>query len=374
MPTNDFVPFCNENTGTNLPTQSAYLANPALPIGNQPGIASSNLNNKAIRQASTIAAVISQYVSDTQSVDMLDNQNTADHAIPTALKAATSGAFKRILPTITAYAAAASGNHRATIIFQLSSASATAAATYSDGTSTFTVTSTIAAGSALVMTCTSGAYPVATSGTLTKTAGTGDATILFYSYRAPLYMKVTVLGGGGAGGGGTAGAGSSCGGGGGAGGVAIAYITSPAATYAYVVGGGGAGNSGAGGNAGTSSSFNATIIGAGGNGGSSGGASTTIGIPAATAGSGGTGSGGTINLVGSPGMIGIKQDTTNVASGSGGPSMLGGAALGRTNSTGTGTAGTTGSGGSGGAAISGGGASTGGAGGAGVIIVEEFYQ
>src|SRR5665213_1794322 len=100
-PTNDFVPFCNENTGTNLPTQSAYVANPNLPIGNQPGIASSSFNNKPLRQATTIAAVMAQVAADYTGADMLDNQNTADHAIPAAIKAAMIAATKRHTPVFT---------------------------------------------------------------------------------------------------------------------------------------------------------------------------------------------------------------------------------------------------------------------------------
>src|SRR5665213_2887854 len=109
-PTNDFVPFCNENTGTNLPTQSAYLANPNLPIGNQPGIASSSFNNKPLRQASTIAAILAQFTANEIGADMLDNQNTADHAIPAALLGALTAVMKRHSPVVTSYLSS-SGNH-----------------------------------------------------------------------------------------------------------------------------------------------------------------------------------------------------------------------------------------------------------------------
>lgn len=196
-PTNDFVPFCNENTGTNLPSQAAYIANPALPIGNQPGVASSSFNNKAIRQGTTMASVLAQLMSDVTGTSVNDNQNSADHAIPIALLAQLKAAvgFKR--PVLTAYLTG-SGNHNVSYKFQVVAANATVGATYSDGTTTFTVTATIAAQNEVIAT---GAAAPAVNGTLTKLSGTGDATIVFYAVRAPLYIKVRMSGGGGGGGG-----------------------------------------------------------------------------------------------------------------------------------------------------------------------------
>ena len=64
--------------------------------------------------------------------------------------------------------------------FQISSASATQGATYTDGSgNTFTVTSTVASSSTLV--CNSSGGAPLSSGTLTKTGGTGASTITFSS-------------------------------------------------------------------------------------------------------------------------------------------------------------------------------------------------
>ena len=103
-----------------------------------------------------------------------------------------------------------SGTYGLSYYFFVSSANATAGATYTNNTQTFTVTTTIAAGTLLL--CTSTGAP-SSSGTLTKASGTGDATITFSSFQAPLYLKVKMVGGGG--GGGSAGVVSNTGGTGG---------------------------------------------------------------------------------------------------------------------------------------------------------------
>jgi hypothetical protein len=63
-----------------------------------------------------------------------------------------------------------------TYTFTVTSANATAGATYTNNAQTFTVTSTISAGTTLV---TTGTGAPTASGTLTKASGTGDATITF---------------------------------------------------------------------------------------------------------------------------------------------------------------------------------------------------
>ena len=72
--------------------------------------------------------------------------------------------------------------------FTVTSANATAGATYTNNGITFTVVTTIAAGTTLV--CTANGFPVATSGVLTKATGTGDATITFSTY-TNVTMKVS---------------------------------------------------------------------------------------------------------------------------------------------------------------------------------------
>lgn len=64
MATNDFLPFCPTDTGTNLLSQSEYLTATLRTQGNQPGIASSKLINKALRQATYMASAIAQFLSD----------------------------------------------------------------------------------------------------------------------------------------------------------------------------------------------------------------------------------------------------------------------------------------------------------------------
>ncbi len=64
--------------------------------------------------------------------------------------------------------------------FTVTSANATAGATYTNNGKTYTVLDTIASGTTLKMSCTTG-NPLA-SGTLTKATGTGDATITFSAF------------------------------------------------------------------------------------------------------------------------------------------------------------------------------------------------
>lgn len=76
MATNDFKPFA-VGAGANVTTQADYEALAALITGFQSGKASSAQINKAIRQSSVMASVLAQFISDSASVDVLDNGNTA---------------------------------------------------------------------------------------------------------------------------------------------------------------------------------------------------------------------------------------------------------------------------------------------------------
>lgn len=78
MATNDFVPFCPTDTGTNLLSQADYLASPDLSIGNQPGVASSKLNNKVLRQSSFVAACLAQFLANTTGQNVLDDGNQSN--------------------------------------------------------------------------------------------------------------------------------------------------------------------------------------------------------------------------------------------------------------------------------------------------------
>lgn len=91
MATNEILRFAETDTGTNLLTQSEYAADSQRPIGNQPGVARSKLVNKALRQASLIAAGLAEYIADNQAnnvTDALTPQNIADY-----LQAAITGAL-----------------------------------------------------------------------------------------------------------------------------------------------------------------------------------------------------------------------------------------------------------------------------------------
>lgn len=80
--------------------------------------------------------------------------------------------------------------------FIVTSANATVGATYTNNSNTFIVARTISGATTLL--CTSNGAPTS-SGTLTKSGGTGDSTITFSAVRAPLYLDVKVVGGGGGG-------------------------------------------------------------------------------------------------------------------------------------------------------------------------------
>ena len=91
MATNEILQFAETDTGTNLLTQGEYAADSQRPIGNQPGVARSKLVNKALRQASLIAAGLAEYIADNQAnnvTDALTPQNIADY-----LQAAITGAL-----------------------------------------------------------------------------------------------------------------------------------------------------------------------------------------------------------------------------------------------------------------------------------------
>ncbi len=74
---NNILPFCPTDTGTNLLTQAEYVAASDRTNGNQPGVASSKLVNKAIRQSAFISSQIAQYISDKTGSSVLDDGDTA---------------------------------------------------------------------------------------------------------------------------------------------------------------------------------------------------------------------------------------------------------------------------------------------------------
>lgn len=76
MAQNNFKPFAIGNNA-NVTAQADYEALAALATGFQSGKASSAQINKALRQSTTIASVIAQYIANTSGADVLDNGDTA---------------------------------------------------------------------------------------------------------------------------------------------------------------------------------------------------------------------------------------------------------------------------------------------------------
>ena len=77
------------------------------------------------------------------------------------------------------------------VTFTTTSANATAAATYLNNGQTFTVQSTISADNKLV--CTYTGQPTASSGTLTKSSGTGDSTITYTAEAVSTGVWVSIV-------------------------------------------------------------------------------------------------------------------------------------------------------------------------------------
>lgn len=206
MALNDFLPFCPNDTGTNLLSQSDYSIATDRSIGNQPGIASSKLVNRATRQAAWVASQLAQFMATTTGSDVLDNGDSATfqallkQCLITNIYAPNQQKFL-----------SGSGTYGVSYYFTVTSANATAGAVYTNNGHTFVVSKTIAADTTLL--CVSSGLPT-TSGTLTKSSGTGDATITFAVAKSPLYIKMRMVGAGGGGGeaGNTVGSGGSDGG------------------------------------------------------------------------------------------------------------------------------------------------------------------
>lgn len=358
MPTNQILAFCPTDTGTNLLSQSDYLAAGDRTNGNQPGVASSKLNNKALRQSAFVAQAAAQMLSNQLGADVLDD------GVSAKLLAQFLAVLKPYAPNVTKYTSGSS-TWNMQYIFFIASGNATVDATYTNNAITFTVVSTVAAATEVKMT---GAGDPTVNGTLTKASGTGDATLTFYAMRKPLYLVTELIGGGGGGGG--SGAGSGAGGTGG-------NSTFGSSLLAGNGGGGGGTGNGPGGDGGTASLGSGPVgfATAGGQGGTagSGAADGAGGNGAYTAFSGagrgreGNSSGAGQAAVANTGAGG-GGGSTNDSSGSGGGGA-GGYVRAKilaplsTYAVAVGAAGAAGAG-----------ANAGGAGGSGVVLIEEHYQ
>lgn len=284
-----------------------------------------------------------------------------------------------IAPSITRYLSG-SGTYNLKYAFVITTGSATAGATYTNNSVTFTVAETVSSGTVVYMT---GSGAPSASGTLTKASGTGDTTLTFSQYKKPLYIKGKAVGAGGGGGasghtsgtgggnggnttfgtslitcnGGTGGGPGVSNGAGGAGGSVT--VNSPAIALISVTGGKGNGGNGFI----ASGSFSAVIIGPTGGSTPLGGSGSSNYSAASTDAIANTGCGG----AGGSAIAGSPSGSTGGAGGGGGyaefmikdPSATYAYAVGAAGTAGS-PAGTSGQ--------------TGGAGGSGAIYLEEHYQ
>ncbi len=137
--TNDFEQFCPTDTGTNLETLVAYGTDPDRISGNKPGVASSKLNNRALRQASAIAAALAQVMANVTGDNVLDDA-TQINLVTTMEKLFIKS------PTITKLTAAGAGTYtppagcqwlRVRLVGAASGGSGTAADGVTGGDTTF---------------------------------------------------------------------------------------------------------------------------------------------------------------------------------------------------------------------------------------------
>jgi hypothetical protein len=85
MPNNQFLPWAT-GVGANTYTPAAYAGNSAVSQGVQNGQADPTLFNTSLRQTTSVAAMVAQFIADHQSGDVLDNGNIA--ALETQFQAA----------------------------------------------------------------------------------------------------------------------------------------------------------------------------------------------------------------------------------------------------------------------------------------------
>lgn len=93
MATNEILPFA-QGVGANVQDQAAYTAEPLRSSGNVAGIARSNVNNKALRQATLMASALAQFIADNQANDVVDTATFTD--IATWLEAAIVAASPQV--------------------------------------------------------------------------------------------------------------------------------------------------------------------------------------------------------------------------------------------------------------------------------------
>lgn len=247
---------------------------------------------------STLATVNSNVGSFTNA-----NITVNGKGLITAASNGSSGSTA-FAPTVQQFTSG-SGTYNLDYAFTVSSANATVGATYTNNAVTFTVYKTVASSTLVYM---RGSGPPTSSGTLTKSGGTGDSTITFSAFKTPLYLRVVMVGsGGGGGGGGTAGSPTA-----GADGTASSFGTTLLKADSGLGGGTGNGNGGDS-NSGTTLGTGPVGIAISGGFGSSGG--DGVSGAGATGGSGGVSA---LGGAGRGGSLGGTGQTAKTNSGSGG--------------------------------------------------------
>ncbi len=370
MAINNFKPFATA-ANANVMSQADWEGLPALLSGFTSGKAASAEVNKAIRQASFIAAALAQYTTNKSGLDVLDDGDL--NGFITKMTTAFGKDYQALDATLTALAGLATGANKLPYFTGTDTAAQTDLTQVGRDiigkSSIANVLSYLGLGDGTgrlinVQTFTS-------SGTYTPTAGTK-------------FVIAEVLGGGGGGGSNAAtpSSGAAAGAGGASGAYAICRHT-PTGPVSVVVGAAGSGAApavnGANGGTGGTSSFGA-VSAPGGNGGPAGIAFNVF----PTGGNVATGSGnpGGSLIVGTPGTAGsygILYSDSNATGGGGANSQYGAGGVALTINTGTGTSGganAKGYGAGGGGAVSvhasNAASSPGGNGSPGIVIIWEY--
>lgn len=174
--------------GTLSVDTSTYLT------GNQTITLSGDATGSGATSIATTLATVNSNVGSFTNANITVN---AKGLITAAANGSAGGAATLFAPTVTNFSAG-SGTFNQVYWFVITSGSATVGSTYTNNSITFTTYATVASATRVAM---SGAGPPTTTGTLTKASGTGDATLTFSAFAAPLYDRVIMVGGGGGGGG-----------------------------------------------------------------------------------------------------------------------------------------------------------------------------
>ncbi|HFJ0191434.1 TPA: phage tail protein, partial [Escherichia coli] len=109
MSKNDFKAFATDRNA-NVMSQEEWEALPALLSGFTAGKASSAQVNKAIRQASFIAAALAQYTANKSGLDVLDDGDL--HGFISKMGTAFGKDFQALDATLTALAGLATGENK----------------------------------------------------------------------------------------------------------------------------------------------------------------------------------------------------------------------------------------------------------------------